>query len=586
MTNNSNRELQDYLALFNRRKGILILAVVLVTGATVVASVLQTPVYQGKARLFLEANASVFDPIGAQQLSPARIQTEIQRIQSAPVRAAVQEKVGVAPPVSVVQVGQTQVLQVSVMSATPQRAAQLTDAYVNAYLDYRRQQAVESLVAQGKGIQRAIDDLRAQVAELDAKAATTTTRPPVAGVSAPAVSTVERDALISQMSLFKQKLDQLGVDSTVTSTTAQPVAPAEVPTRPTSPRPVRNALLGLFVGFILGIGAALVVDHLDDSIKTKDDMETVTKGLPVLGIIPTVASWKNRNESRLISRTEPSSPPAEAYRSLRTSIKFLGVDQSMRVIQVTSSNASEGKTTTIANLAVALARAGERVLVVNCDLRRPRVHDFFGLADSQGFTNVFLGEMPITALLQEVPGEPNLRILTSGRLPPNPSEVLSSPRTAQIFAALKSQDVFVLIDCPPVLPVTDAAVLSSGVDGTVLVASAGSTTRKELTRALELLRQVSAPLVGTVLNGVSAEGGYGYQYGYYTPDSPQPQESNRKRRTAAKTAKGGVKSGKKSRKQSHATDDMHHRWLAEDVPPSTRRSVASTESRPLGRLRR
>lgn len=260
-------------------------------------------------------------------------------------------------------------------------------------------------------------------------------------------------------------------------------------------------------------------------------------------MIPAVASWKNRNETRVISRVEPSSPAAEAYRSLRTSINFLGVDRSMRVLQITSSNASEGKTTTIANLAVALARAGERVVIVNCDLRRPRIHDFFDMPDSVGFTNVFLGEMPISAALQSVPGEPNLRVLASGRLPPNPSELLSSPRTEQIFSALKSQNVMVLIDCPPVLPVTDAAVLSSRVDGTVLVASAGSTTGKDLSRALELLGQVGAPILGTVLNGVTAEGGYGYQYGYYT--APPPEDDKKgggNGRKAAKAAKAARKS--------------------------------------------
>jgi polysaccharide biosynthesis transport protein len=520
-------ELRDYLSLFNRRKWIIILAVLLVVGAALLASILQSPLYEAKARLFLEANSSVFDSTSAQQLSVARVQTEIQVLQSSPVRAAVRESRGHAPPVSVTQVGQTEVLEVSVKDTQPRVAAELTDAYVTAYLDYRRKQAVDDLVSKGKEIQRVLDDLKAQVADLDARAEADPPRPAAASATtAGAASTSERDALISQQALFKQKLDQLGVDSAVTNTTASAVAPAEVPRTPVSPRPLRNGVLGLSLGLILGIAAALLIEHLDDSIKTKDDLEVAADGLPVLGMIPAVASWKNRTETRVISHAEPSSPAAEAYRSLRTSINFLGVDRSMRIIQVTSSNASEGKTTTIANLAVALARAGERVVIVNCDLRRPRIHDFFGLPDSVGFTNVFLGEMTISTALQQVPGEANLRLLASGRLPPNPSELLSSHRTEQIFSALKRQNVMVLVDCPPVLPVTDAAVLSSRVDGTVLVASAGSTTEKDLGRALELLRQVGAPIIGTVLNGVSADGGYGYQYGYYAPDAPEKKATN------------------------------------------------------------
>lgn len=538
-TSSNSMELGDYLSVFARRKRIVFLSVALVTGAALLFSLLQSPLYEGKARLFLAANSSVFDSTSGQSLSPARVQTEIQVMQSGPVKALVREKMGSAPPVSVTQVGLTEVLEVRVEAPQPRRAAELTDAYVTSYLDYRRKQAVDDLVAKAKEIQRVIDDIKAQVADLDARTATTA-RP--AGATTATGSTTERDALISQQALFKQRLDQLNVDTSVTNTSASAATPAEASGTPVSPRPVRNGLMGLGLGLVMGIAGALVVEHLDDSIKSKDDLEVAAHGLPVLGMIPAVASWKNRNDTRVISRAEPSSPAAEAYRSLRTSINFLGVDRSMRVLQITSSNAVEGKTTTIANLGVALARAGERVVIVNCDLRRPRIHDFFGLPDSVGFTSVFLGEMPISNALQEVPGEPNLRILASGRLPPNPSEVLASPRTEQIFSALKNQNLMVLIDCPPVLPVTDAAVLSSRVDGIVLLASAGSTTGKDLGRALELLGQVGAPILGTVLNGVAAEGGYGYQYGYFAAPAPEEESGNGNGRKRAKSAKTGGRS--------------------------------------------
>lgn len=537
-TSSNSMELRDYLSVFARRKWIVVFSVAMVAGAALLFSVLQSPRYEGKARLFLEASSSVFDATAGQSLSPARVQTEIQVLQSGPVKDLVRERMGSAPPASVTQVGLTEVLEVRVQASQPRMAAELTDAYVTSYLDYRRTQAVDDLVAKAKEIQRVLDDLKAQVADLDAR--TAAARPP--GPTTAASPTTERDALISQQALFKQRLDQLNVDTSITNTNASAATPAEASNTPVSPRPVRNGLMGLGLGLVMGIAGALVVEHLDDSIKSKDDLEAAAEGLPVLGMIPVVASWKNRDDTRVISRVEPSSPAAEAYRSLRTSINFLGVDRSMRVLQITSSNASEGKTTTIANLGVALARAGERVVIVNCDLRRPRIHEFFGLPDSIGFTDVFLGEMPISNALQEVPGEPNLRILASGKLPPNPSEVLASPRTEQIFAALKKQNVMVLIDCPPVLPVTDAAVLSSRVDGIVLVASANTTPGKDLGRAIELLGQVGAPLLGTVLNGVSAEGGYGYQYGYYTAPPPDGEAGNGNGRKPAKAGKAGGES--------------------------------------------
>jgi capsular exopolysaccharide synthesis family protein len=192
----------------------------------------------------------------------------------------------------------------------------------------------------------------------------------------------------------------------------------------------------------------------------------------------------------------------------------------MRTLQVTSANAREGKTTTLANLAVALARSGQSVVVVCCDLRRPRVHEFFGLDNEIGFTSVLLGKVPLARAVQDVPAQTRLSLLASGPLPPNPSELLSSKRTVEVLGSLQAEFDIVLIDSPPVLPVTDALVLSGRVDATLLIGVAGATTRKEATRAVELLRQVDAPLVGSVLNGVDVEGGYGYNDQYYRYENP------------------------------------------------------------------
>jgi capsular exopolysaccharide synthesis family protein len=237
--------------------------------------------------------------------------------------------------------------------------------------------------------------------------------------------------------------------------------------------------------------------------------------VPVLGLIPLVGSWKDRDQTKLVSLTEPNSPAAEAYRSLRTSVQFLGLDRPLRIIEVTSASPGEGKTTSLANLGVALARAGRQVIVVCCDLRRPRLHEFFGLSNTIGFTSVLVGDVGLSTALQPVPGSDRLRVLASGPIPPNPSELLASERAGEVLAALAQQADIVLIDAPPVLPVTDAAVLANRVDATLLVVSANVTTNKQVHRAAEILRQVDAPLVGAVLNGVELEGGYGYQYGYY-----------------------------------------------------------------------
>jgi capsular exopolysaccharide synthesis family protein len=300
-------------------------------------------------------------------------------------------------------------------------------------------------------------------------------------------------------------------------------------------------LLGLLVGLILGVALAFLVDQVDDSIRNKDDLERLAGGLPVIGVIPKVPGWKNRAEPLLVSQSEPSSPAAEAYRTLRTSIQFFGVDRKMRTILVTSATAGDGKSTTISNLAVVLARAGQRVAVVSCDLRRPRLHEFFGLSNTVGFTSVLVGSAPLATALQSVAGDDRLRVIPSGPLPPNPSELLSSRRTAEIVTALEGQCDAVLIDCPPVLPVTDAAVLSARVDGVLVVATAGSTTGKEIARAVELLRQVDAPIVGVVLNGAPGDEAYGYKYEHYGQEPETPTRAGRR------SSNGSAKESRKKR---------------------------------------
>jgi capsular exopolysaccharide synthesis family protein len=209
------------------------------------------------------------------------------------------------------------------------------------------------------------------------------------------------------------------------------------------------------------------------------------------------------------------SATAEAYRGLRTAIQYAGIERPMSLIQVTSASAGEGKTTLLSNLAVAFAQAGKRVCVVGCDLRKPRLHQFMQVDGSVGFTSVVLGDVTLQDAIQQSPLHPNIDVLASGPRPPNPSELLSLDRTANIIRSLADDYTVVFIDCPPVLPVTDALVLSRCVDATIFLATANKTTRRTARRAVEMLRQVSTPLIGTVLNGVAAEDTYGSLYEYY-----------------------------------------------------------------------
>lgn len=218
---------------------------------------------------------------------------------------------------------------------------------------------------------------------------------------------------------------------------------------------------------------------------------------------------------QLITLTSPLSPISEAYRALRTNIQFASFDKPARIIAVTSTAPNEGKTTIVANLAVAFSQAGHRVVLIDADLRRPSLHSLFGLDNSQGLTSAFID----TTLSEGAPWlqdttVPNLRVLTSGPLPPNPSELLGSQKMRSLIELLRGEADYVLFDCPPILAVTDAAILGHQVDGVLLVCSAHRTKRDHALKAKSLLEKVNASILGVVLNNVKLEPGL---YHYYPP---------------------------------------------------------------------
>ena len=217
------------------------------------------------------------------------------------------------------------------------------------------------------------------------------------------------------------------------------------------------------------------------------------------------------SQPSLITLTDPRSPAAEAYRTLRTNVDFSGLDRSIHALLVTSVAPVEGKSLTLANLAVAMAQGDKRTILVDADLRRPTLHTLFGLNNDKGLTSLFIdAKGPIEPALKDVK-VPNLQVLTSGPLPPNPAEVLGSQRMLDVIAALKQRADIILFDAPPVIAVTDAAVLGKRVDGVVLVVEAGQTRREHARRAKEQLEKLNIRIVGAVLNGASVDntlGGY------------------------------------------------------------------------------
>ena len=528
-------DLRRWLSGLARRKSLVLAVMVGMVGAALLLSAMQTPVYQAEAQILLQPGRaeSPFEPerVPTAGNSDVLIDTEIEVLKSRPVRASVAEKIGAVPEVSAHRVAKTLIVALGVESTDPDRAATVANEYSKTYIEMRRAQATEEVVGTGAQVAAKIADFQSQLDQLDR-------RIQEAQPAQRAGLTADREALARQQALFKQRLDELQVEATLKSGGAQLVAPASVPSSPVRPTPVRNAILALIVGLMVGLGLASLLEYLDDRIQSKEDLAAPVGSLPTLGLIPLVPSWAaGRHSLQLASGSDEHAPAAEAYRGLRTSIQMLGVERPLATVQFTSPGAAEGKTTTLCNVAAVLADAGRRVVIVDCDLRRPRVHDTFGLPNVLGFTSVLAGQVPLEEAIRSLADQPGLSVLTAGPIPPNPSELLGSQKTSELLFRLQSDFDVVLIDSPPVLPVTDATVLSTWVDATVMIAAAGVTTRKQLRTAVDLLRQAEAPLAGLVLNRAGAEERYGYAY-RYAEEAPKTSRRQRKQAKVASSSNG------------------------------------------------
>ncbi|MFL6334912.1 MAG: GumC family protein [Pyrinomonadaceae bacterium] len=330
------------------------------------------------------------------------------------------------------------------------------------------------------------------------------------------------------LNLYQQRLNEIKVtkgDSTAGNVST--VEEARVPGEPIGPPRLRNIMVALLLSLGVGIGLAFLLDYLDDTLKSVEDVDRHIH-LPTLAIIPAP-----RETRRLLGRNahepEPGtttaltlvsdvrSPVAEAYRHLRTSLLLSSAGQPPKTVLVTSSQPSEGKTTTAVNIAMMLAQTGADVLVLDCDLRRPRIHAHFGLPNTKGVTNYLSGERNISELVQTYDKLPNLKVISSGPVPPNAAELLGSDEMRKLLYVLAENFTHIIIDSPPAISFTDASILSTMVDGVMLVVHGGRSSRAVVRRAKQQLQDVGAHLFGIVLNNVKLEGAdYYYYSGYYS----------------------------------------------------------------------
>jgi len=424
----------------------------------------------------------------------------------------------------------TQLIQLSVEDTDPTRAAlianTITEVFITQNEVLQQEQYTEFLASMQEQIVESLALMEETQAEIDALH----TRTIQEQTELARLETVLAGYRNTYATL-QQNYEQIRLTAAQSTDNVILVETAWVPKKPVRPRTLVNTALAAVVGAMLALGVAFLLEYLDDTIKTPDDVSGAL-GLTTLGAIGRLA----KGEEELVVAAQPLSPVAEAFRALCTNVRFSSINGPLRTLLVTSPGLAEGKSITAANLAVAMAQAGLSVVAVDADLRCPRLGQLLGLDPREGVTAERLWWGLSGSLLEgrtdgrlhpvQVEG---LRVLPSGELPPNPAELMGSQHMQQLLHELAQQVDVVLIDSPPVLPVADATALAQAVDGVLLVLEAGQTRRKAARQAVGSLRQVGANLVGVVLNGVSTHKGY-YHYSYHETYGDGSGRRKRRRR--------------------------------------------------------
>jgi len=416
----------------------------------------------------------------------------------------------------------TQLLEIVVQDTNPERAKIVADEIAHQLIlqspagsDLQREAERQFIMSQIDDLKNNIQKGRQEISQLDEVIAQATSARQIQEAR------TRQDSLRAQVSSWQTTYAQLLTNlQQGTTNFLSVVEPAKVSWTPVGSGASTNVLVAAAIGLVLAGGAALLLEYFDDTIKTSSDVRHVTE-LTTLGLIPGIDG--RRDPEKLAALNEPRSPIAEAYRMLRTNLQFSDVDRPLRTLMVTSANPEEGKSVTAANLAIVMAQAGKRTILVDTDLRRPSQHRLFELNNRLGLTTLLLDtHMSLNDALQGA-GIENLSILTSGTLPPNPADLLGSKRMGSLIENMEREADVVIFDSPPIMAVSDASVLANRVNGVLLIVDSGYTRRASARRSKEVLAGVGANILGVVLNRVSKRG-ITYVY-YYAEDG----NSRRKR---------------------------------------------------------
>jgi non-specific protein-tyrosine kinase len=532
-------DLRAQLAVIKTRRTMIVAAVALAVVAALVVSFIQPKMYASQATMVVGQSLTAVNPdINQLTVSQKLGQTYATIATTRPILDAVIKDLGLSmtsdqlrSQVSASIAQDSSLLTISANASDPDQAAAIANDIAKQLINVSptlqgTQTDIQQFVnAQLTTIQ---NQIKTAQASLDA----------LLGQASPSpAQTAQIANLQAQLqSLRTTYAGLLAFASNSAANELSVVDPAVSNSSPSSPKIILNVLIALLLGGLLGVGGAFLIDYLDDSVKSADDLERAT-GLSMLGSIPKMRLDASKSQIySLATLVYPRSSVAESFRALRTNLEFTGIDAPVTTILVTSAMPREGKTTVATNLAVAFAQAGHRTVLVDADLRRPEVHKFFSLDNRRGLTSILRSDDVGIADVALGTEDANLRIVTSGPPPPNPAELIASTRMTVILERLKLSAEVVIIDSPPVNLVTDAAILVRHVDGAVLVVDAGRTSRSAARRATDALVLVGGRVLGAAMNrGPAANAGD--VYGYYEEDQKGADDGQSTSRTAAAAAR-------------------------------------------------
>jgi capsular exopolysaccharide synthesis family protein len=545
-------DLRNYINLVRKWLWLVVLCSVIAGAATFFITRQQTPIYQSAATVFINqarsttGRADYTDIITSERVARtyAAMLQDWPTLNQAAIAlgfpggiAAMQAAHDVS--VSVTPVRDTQLVQVIVQSSDPAMAADVANILPDVFMQMNRERQQERFADTRQELQT---DLATAEAELE------TTEQALNELADTPENRNERDRLTrlvarnqTTFNNLSKSLEDLRLAEAQTTDNITLTTPAQAAAAPIRPRVLFNTLLALIVGALIGLGIAFLIEYLDDTIKTPDHVRDLT-GLATLGNVIHLEGASP--DQRMIAHMAPKSLGAEAYRVLRTNLQFSALDKPLTTLVCTSATPGEGKSTTISNLAAVMAQSDKRVILVDADLRRPSLHKLLKLPNNVGLSTALLDKGRDPAVYLQDTDMPNLRVMTTGPIPPNPAEMLNSARMHEMIEVLKSEADLVLFDTPPVLAVADTSILASQVDGTLLVVWAGKTRGELLMQAVERLQSLSIQPLGVVLNKLTQrKGGYYYSNYYYYASREGSEEdgprTGRRRRTSRQAEQAG-----------------------------------------------